>query len=233
MSDFDVAIVTGGNRGIGLEIVRQLISHGIVTIFTSRNPHDSLTVLEELSHQRTLLDYHPLDVIDPVSVEKFRKFVADKYGRLTILINNAGANYDTWHRVSEAAISEAQETMNINFFGPWRICKAFLPLLEKDVGRIINVSSGAGTIAHMDGTTPAYSLSKNGLNMLTKSLAADLRPTGITVNAVCPGWTRTDMGGPNAPRSVKEGADTIVWLALDNSGKTSGKLYHDRKIIPW
>ena len=228
-----LALVTGGNRGIGHQIVKQLCQEGVQTIFTSRNPHDGLAALDRLAPHRNLLDYHPLDVSDNASVQELYDHVAKKYGRLNILINNAGANYDTWHRVSHVSMAEVEYTLNVNFLGPWRMCNVFIPMLKESRGKIINLSSGAGTIASQDGSTPGYSLSKNGLNMLTKSLAADLQTAGVTVNAVCPGWVRTDMGGPNAPRSPQQGAETVVWLATLPDSNLTGGFYRDKRQISW
>ncbi|SDP58739.1 SDR family oxidoreductase [Desulforhopalus singaporensis] len=228
----NTAIVTGGNRGIGFQIVARLCDHGITTLFTSRNPHDGYTALARLKQPGRSLDYHPLDVSESTSVEAFASYVKAKYPKIDILINSAGTNYDTWHNAANVNIIEAEYTMSVNFMGPWRMCIALLPCMERG-GRIINVSSGAGTIASQDGTTPAYSLSKNGLNMLTRHLAASLADRGITVNAADPGWVRTDMGGPDAPRSPGEGAATIVWLATREDNSTSGCFYRDKKQISW
>ncbi len=228
-----LALVTGGNRGIGHQIVSQLCQNGVLTIFTSRNPHDGLAAMDSLNPHRALLDYHPLDVSENASVQAIYNHVLEKHGRLDILINNAGANYDTWHRVSHVSITEIEYTLSVNLLGPWRMCNAFIPLLKKSRGKIINISSGAGTISSQDGSTPGYSLSKNGLNMLTKSLAADLQSSGVTVNAVCPGWVRTDMGGKNAPRSPQQGAETVVWLATLPDSNLTGGFFRDKKHIAW
>ena len=229
-----LALVTGGNRGIGFQIVSQLCKEGYQTLFTSRNPHDGQAARLELAPFAKLLDYHPLDVSDNSSITALAEYVRKKYQRLDILINNAGGNYDTWQRVSNVDIGLVEYTISVNFLGPWRMCNAFIPLMKAvGGGRIINVSSGVGTVARQDGSTPAYSLSKNGLNMLTKSLAADLEGTGITVNAVCPGWTRTDLGGPEAPRSAVKGAETIVWLATRIANDLTGGFYRDKQMIFW
>lgn len=229
-----LALVTGGNRGIGLATVKSLCAKGIKTIFTCRNPHDGHMAMMDMVEHAKLIDFHPLEVADNDSVAELAEYVQNKYGYLDILINNAGGNYDSWQRAGHVSITEVEYTIDVNLIGTWRMCNAFIPLmLGQGWGRIINVSSGAGTIAQQDGSTPAYSISKNGVNMLTKSLAADLKSSGITVNAVDPGWVRTAMGGENAPHSKEEGADTIVWLATEaEDGLTSG-FFRNRTLISW
>ncbi len=229
-----LAIVTGGSRGIGFATVALLCRKGIKTILTCRNPHDGQMAMMQLSEYARLLDFHPLEVSDNDSITALSEYVLKKYGYLDILVNNAGINYDIWQRAGKVAISEVEHTIDVNLIGPWRMCNVFIPLmLKQGSGRIINVSSGAGKIENQNGSTPAYSLSKNGLNMLTKSLAADLMGTGISVNAVDPGWVRTSMGGENAPSSPEEGADTIFWLAAEASKDLTGGFFHKRKPVCW
>ena len=126
------------------------------------------------------------------------------------------------------------DTLNTNLMGPWRMCQAFIPLMKKQgYGRIVNVSSGSGSIDKMSSETPAYGLSKTALNVLTIKLADELKGSEILVNSVCPGWVRTEMGGMNAPRSVEEGAEGIVWLATLPEGGPSGGFFRDKQPIPW
>jgi len=230
----ELALVTGGGRGIGLATVRLLCRRSVTTIFTCRNPHDGQLALVELGPLARLAHFHPLELTDNESVTELAEYIRRKYGYLDILVNNAGVNYDSWQRASKVAMAEVEYTLNVNLLGPWRMCNALIPLMvARGDGRIINVSSGAGCIARQDGSTPAYSLSKNGLNMLTKSLALDLQNTGIVVNAADPGWVRTDLGGADAPKSPEEGADTIVWLATEADSSLSGGLFRNRMIIDW
>ena len=150
-------------------------------------------------------------------------------------MNNAGINYDTWETVEKADIDgTVMETITTNLLGSWRICQAFLPLLRKSrAGRIINVSSESGSLANMGAGPPAFQVTKAALNALTRTLAGELRGSRILVNAVCPGWVATDMGGAGAPRSVREGAAGIVWAAtLPDNGPTGG-FFRDGKPLPW
>jgi NAD(P)-dependent dehydrogenase (short-subunit alcohol dehydrogenase family) len=161
--------------------------------------------------------------------------VASRYGRLDVLINNAGINYDTWETVENADINgTVMETIATNLLGPWRLCQAFLPLLRKSLaGRIVNVSSESGSLAGMGAGPPAYQVTKAALNAMTRTLAGELRGAHILVNAVCPGWVATEMGGTSAPRSVSEGAAGIVWAAtLPDDGPTGG-FFRDGKPLSW
>jgi len=150
-----------------------------------------------------------------------------------VLVNNAGI-YGDPARLEDFDLDRAHEVLEVNTFGAWRMIQAFLPLLRaSDAPRIVNVSSGAGQLADMYGGYTAYRVSKAGLNVLTRNLAADEEGSGLLVNSTCPGWVRTDMGGPNAPRSVEQGADTAVWLATLPAGGPSGGFFRDRRPIPW
>ncbi|MEM6840866.1 MAG: SDR family oxidoreductase [Bacteroidota bacterium] len=227
-----ITLVTGANRGIGLEVCRQLAEAGHQVILTSRDEEKGRRAVQELGSERIV--YHSLDVTDGDSVARLRDYVNEHYGRLDVLVNNAGINYDTWQNAEQADLETVQATLEANLFGPWRMSQAFIPLMRKHgYGRIVNVSSGAGALNGMGGGTPAYSTSKAALNVLTIKLAADLEGTGILVNSVGPGWVRTDMGGKEAPRSVAEGAQGIVWAAtLPEDGPTGG-FFRDGKRIDW
>lgn len=232
--DRKIALVTGSNRGIGLEIVRQLCEKDYHCVLTSRKEADGAKAMEELAHYTNQLSYHRLDVKQEDSVEQIRKFVEKEFGRLDALVNNAGWNYDLGEMPSRVDMSSVLATLDTNLLGPWRMCQAFIPLMKKQgYGRIVNVSSGSGSIDEMTSVTPAYGVSKAALNVLTIKLAHELKDTDILVNAVCPGWVQTDMGGSEAPRSVAEGADGIVWLAdLDSKGPRGG-FFRDKKEIAW
>lgn len=229
-----IALITGSNRGIGREVLRQLAEKGYHCILTSRKESDGQSALKSLDSLKDQISYHKLDVNHDASVAKLKSFVEESFGRLDVLVNNAGWNYDYGQKPSTVDIQKVIDTLNTNLMGPWRLCQAFIPLMKKQgFGRIVNVSSGSGSIDKMSSETPAYGLSKTALNVLTIKLADELKGTGILVNSVCPGWVRTEMGGMNAPRSVEEGADGIVWLATLPEGAPSGGFFRDRQPIPW
>lgn len=234
MDQLNVAIVTGANRGIGLEVCRQLAEANIRVILTSRDPDKGHQAIKELNGLSPKVLYHPLDVTSQKSIYILCQFVASEIGHLDILINNAAINYDTWQSTIEANLDEVHQTFETNFYGPWRLIQAFLPLMKRNhYGRIVNVSSGAGSIDEMRGGTPGYGLSKASLNALTIKLSDELKKDGILINAVCPGWVRTEMGGSQAPRSAAEGAKGIVWAALLPDSGSTGKFFRDQKIIKW
>ena len=157
-----------------------------------------------------------LDVSDPGSITQLYEWVSSEFGVLDVLVNNAAIHYDTWQRAINADLAVVQEAVEINVYGPWRLCQTFLPLLRKSTHpRIVNVSSGGGALNGMGGGTPAYSMTKASLNALTLMLASELRGDGILVNAICPGWVATDMGGWGG-RPVEEGAKGIVWAATSS-----------------
>jgi len=229
-----VALVTGANRGIGLAVACALAEHGLTVLLTARTLAAAESAAADLGARGLRVAPHQLDVTDQRSVDRLRRLVEAECGRLDVLINNAGAYYDDAQHATTADLAIVHAALDVNLIGPWRMCQAFVPLMRRHrYGRIVNVSSGAGTFRDPDAEAPAYSVSKAALNMLTVKLAADLRSTGILVNAACPGWVRTDMGGPNADRSPEEGADTPVWLATLPDGGPTGGLFRDRRPIPW
>ena len=226
-----VALVSGGNRGIGLEIVRQLADRGITVILGSRDEEQGRAAAKGLSGDVVAKQ---LDVTDDESVARLAASVEDDYGRLDILVNNAGISNDDGQRGMNADLARVREALEVNLFGAWRLCEVAIPLMQlHGYGRIVNVSSGMGALEDMGGGSPGYRVSKTALNALTRILASELRGSGILVNSVCPGWVQTDMGSPRAPRPVEEGADTPVWAAtLPNNGPTGG-FFRDRRPIHW
>jgi len=229
-----LALVTGANRGIGFEVCRQLAEKHFVVLLTARGAAKAKTAAGKLGNIG-VVEPLALDVADVASVQKAAAEIAGRYGYLDVLVNNAGINYDTWETVENANInSTVAATIATNLLGPWRACQAFLPLLRKSpAGRIVNVSSESGSLAEMGAGPPAYQVTKAALNAMTRTLAGELRQTRILVNAVCPGWVATDMGGASAPRSVNEGAAGIVWAAtLPDNGPTGG-FFRDGKPLPW
>jgi NAD(P)-dependent dehydrogenase (short-subunit alcohol dehydrogenase family) len=229
-----IALVTGASRGIGFEVCRQLASRGFVVLLTARHAVKAQTAAKKLAKVGTV-EPLPLDVAEARSIQNAAAEVTSRYVCLDVLINNAGINYDTWETVVNADINGTViETITTNLLGPWRVCQTFLPLLRKSqAARIVNVSSESGSLAHMEAGPPAYQVTKAALNALTRTLAGELRETDILVNAVCPGWVATDMGGAGAPRSLSEGAAGIIWAAtLPDNGPTGG-FFRDGKPLPW
>ncbi|MDQ3892962.1 MAG: SDR family oxidoreductase [Actinomycetota bacterium] len=226
-----IALVSGGNRGIGREIARQLAQRGITTILGSRDEEKGQAAAKGMNGDVVV---RQLDVADEKSVDRLASFVEEEFGRLDVLVNNAGIANDRGQRGVDADLDRVREALEANLFGAWRLCEAFVPLMQRNgYGRIVNVSSGMGALNDMGGGSPAYRVSKTTLNALTRILASELRGSGILVNSVSPGWVRTDMGGSTASRSVEEGADTPVWAAtLPNNGPTGG-FFRDRRPIPW
>ena len=226
-----IALVTGANRGIGFAVAKTLLEKRFTVILTARSQTSGEEALQKLGHPNNL-QFHTLDVSDQGSVDQIKRFIDQEFGRLDVLINNAGINYDTWQQAGNANLNHVQDTLDTNLLGPWRMTNAFIPTMKQaGYGRIVNVSSGAGAISGMSGGTPAYSVSKAALNVLTIKLGAELQGTNILVNAVCPGWVRTDMGGAGATRSPDKGAETIVWAAELPNGGPNGKFFRDQKEI--
>jgi NAD(P)-dependent dehydrogenase (short-subunit alcohol dehydrogenase family) len=232
MQKYPIAIVTGANRGIGLEVARQLAAQGALVILGARDPDKGKAAAKSLTQDGLNVLSRQLDVIDPESIQNLALQVEEEFERLDILVNNAGILYDTWEQASNADFATVQQAWETNTLGPWRMCQAFLPLLRRSQhGRIVNVSSGAGSLATMSGT-PAYSTSKAALNAFTRLLATELKGTKILVNSVCPGWVATEMGGEGG-RPVKDGAASVVWAAQLPDDGPSGGFFRDGQPIPW
>lgn len=228
-----IALVTGANQGIGLAAVEMLLEQGLTVILTARDEAKGHKAAKNLSPSANLY-VHQLDVSDSYSVKRVADFVAEKFGRLDVLINNAGIHYDTWQQVLNADMDEVRQTFDTNVFGAWRMAQILAPLLrQSDSGRVVNISSGGGALRAQNGSTPAYSLSKLAMNGLTMQLSQMLATDGIAVNSVCPGWVRTQMGGMGADRSPRQGADTAVWLATQGEQFFTGKFWRDRQVIEW
>ena len=226
-----IALVTGANRGIGLELVRQLAERGFTAVLGSRDLEKGRAAAERLGDLN--VDTRRLDVADADSVRELAHELADAYGRLDVLVNNAAILYDTWQSGVEADLGVVHEGLETNLFGAWRTTQACLPLLRRsEHGRIVNVSSGSGALGSMGAGTPAYSVSKAALNALTRILAAELRRDGILVNAVCPGWVATDMGGPGG-RPVEHGAASVMWAVLLPDDGPTGGFFRDGRQLDW
>jgi NAD(P)-dependent dehydrogenase (short-subunit alcohol dehydrogenase family) len=228
-----IVVVTGANRGIGFEISRQLASRGAQVILTARKPEAGKAAVKKLTAQNLTVQFRPLDVTSTKSIIALREFLKRTYGRIDVLINNAGIIAKGDALGLKVDMETVRVTLETNALGPLHLSQALVPLLQRGKrGRIVNISSGMGAFSEMDGDYAAYRISKTALNAITAILAAGLRRK-IAVNAVCPGWVRTAMGGRSAERNVAEGADTPVWLALDAPQSLTGKFVRDRKVIPW
>lgn len=236
-----VAVVTGANRGLGLETARQLAKRDIRVILTSRSAGKGEIALEKLADEGLDVAFHPLDVTSESSVADLGGFIHSRYGRVDILVNNAGVYLDS-HGAEEiggasvfaTSLETLTATLKTNLYGPLLLAQELTPLMKQQhYGRIVNISSGMGQLSEMEGKSPAYRISKTALNALTRILAAETRGYNILVNSVCPGWVRTDMGGPQAERTVEQGAAGIVWAAtLPDDGPTGG-FFRDGQPIPW
>ncbi|RWD60063.1 MAG: SDR family NAD(P)-dependent oxidoreductase [Mesorhizobium sp.] len=225
-----VALITGGNRGIGLETARQLAELGFTALIGVRDLAKGEAAARTLGGRVKAV---ALDVDAPDAVAHAAAEVERRFGRLDVLVNNAAIHYDPSARALGPDWTVIREAFETNVFGAWRVAVAFAPLLgASGHGRLVNVSSEGGSLASMGAGAPAYSTSKATLNALTRILAAELRSTGVLVNSICPGWVATDMGGPGG-RPVAQGAAGIVWAAtLPDEGPTGG-FFRDGKRLPW
>jgi NAD(P)-dependent dehydrogenase (short-subunit alcohol dehydrogenase family) len=231
--DQRVAVVSGANRGIGLAVARQLGERGMTVVLGARDSAGGRAVAAELAGRGIDARAHQLDVTDQASVDRLRDWVATELrGRVDVLINNAGIY--PGGRAAELDLAVAEEAWQVNALGAWRLTLAILPFMRRrGYGRIVNVSSEAGSLQSMSSYMPAYNVSKAALNAITRVLAGDLLGSGILVNAACPGWVRTDMGGPAAPRSPDEGAASVPWAALLPDGGPTGGFFRDGRALPW
>ena len=233
MTSSSIVVVTGANRGIGFEISRQLAKRGAEVILTARKPEVGKAAVKKLAALNLTVQFQPLDVTSSKSIVALREFLKRAYGRLNVLINNAGIIAKGDAPGLEVDMDTVRETLETNVLGPLHLSQTLAPLLQRDKhARIVNISSGMGAFSEMEGDYAAYRISKTALNAVTLILAAELRDR-VAVNAACPGWVRTDMGGRSADRDVTEGADTPVWLALDAPQRLTGKFVRDRKVISW
>ena len=224
-------LITGANKGIGFEVARQLGVLGMHVIVSGRDRGRVENAVAQLRKKE--IDAVPLimDVGDVNSVRGGFALIRKTISSLDVLINNAGIAIAEEKPLLDVSAEEVYTTFSVNAFGPLFVTQTFLPLLPRG-GRIINISSGAGSICGgVSDYAPIYSASKTAENALTLHLAHALKPKGIAVNLVCPGWVRTDMGGPHASRSVEKGAETPVWLATEVSPDVTGKFFRDKKEV--
>lgn len=234
MSEKRVALVTGANRGIGFEIARQLAAAGLRVVLSARDADRGRRAAAALVDEG--LDVHPcqLDVTDEASIRRALGSVERDFSRLDVLVNNAAVSLDRKTTILGVEEDMIRQTFEVNFYGPLRLCRASIPLMQQGgYGRIVNVSSGRGSFTKLAADGAAYRISKTALNALTCVLSDELKDTEIVVNAMTPGWVRTRLTGLRAPRSTAEGAEAAVWLATVGSDGPRGGFFKDRDVFPW
>jgi len=237
MSEKPVALITGAYRGLGLETGRQLAMAGYRVILTARRREAGEAAVRSLQQEGLDAEFQPLDVTDADQIARLAEHIAQTYGRLDVLVNNAGIFPDAAPgKAATSALEAEPETLlagfETNTLGPFRLCQAMIPLMDRQ-GRIVNVSSGMGQLSEMNGGSPAYRLSKTALNAVTRIFSEELQGTDIKINSVCPGWVRTQMGGEEAPLSVAERAKGIVWAATLPADGPSGGFFRHGQRIDW
>jgi len=227
-----VALVTGGNRGIGFEVCRRLGLLGYAVLLGARELAKGEEATKALRGEGLDVSAIQLDVTNDADVARLAELE-----RVDALVNNAAIAADRLHSDTSALRVPAEIIrlgFEVNTLGPYRICQQIVPIMQRQgYGRIVNVSTGMAQLAEMNGHSPGYRLSKTALNALTRILADELRGTNILANSVDPGWVKTDMGGPSAPLSTEEGAETIVWLATLPDGGPTGGFFKKKKQISW
>lgn len=235
MAENRVAVVTGANRGMGLETCRQLASRGMRVVLTSRDAAKGAAAAASLADEGITVDHQTLDITDAENVAELAAYVEKTYGRVDVLVNNAGAVLDDEGvDGTETSADVVRASFEVNTLGALSCCHALIPLMKKaGYGRIVNVSSGMGQLTEMNGGYLGYRISKAALNAVTKVLSRDLADTNIKVNSVCPGHVATDMGGAKAPRTIEEGVDTTIWLATLRDDGPTGGFFRDCKQIAW
>jgi len=230
-----IAVVTGGSRGIGFEVCRQLARKGVDVVLTARDPDRGQRAAASLQREGLNVIFHALDVTRAQQINGLIDYMKRSHARCDILVNNAGILIDRrGASVLDVSIETMRSTLETNLYAPLQISQGLVPLMrEHGHGRIVNLSSGLGQLDGMGDGTPAYRISKVALNALTLMFATATKGSGILVNSMCPGWVRTAMGGPNATRGVERGAETAVWLALLPDDGPTGGFFRDRQPIAW
>ena len=230
-----IAVVTGGNKGIGFEICRQLARRGVNVVLTARSPRRGTQAARTLQREGLNVIFHALDVTAPEQIRALARYMETAHGRCDVLVNNAGIALDRYSQsVLDTPARLFQDTLETNFYGPLRLCQALMPMMfRRRYGRVVNLASGMGQLEDMQDGSAAYRVSKTALNALTRMAAAAAGNRNVLVNSMCPGWVRTDMGGPDAARGVEKGAETARWLATLPDGGPTGGFFRDRKRIPW
>ncbi|OFY65229.1 MAG: short-chain dehydrogenase [Bacteroidetes bacterium RIFCSPLOWO2_02_FULL_36_8] len=234
MNNKKTALVTGGNRGIGLEICRQLAEKDMDVILCARDAKTGKSAVEQLKKNGYTVHFFKLEVTSDKDRKLLKKFIEKDLGKIDILVNNAGISIDRGKFGYEIEMETFVKTMETNVYGPLALSQLVIPFMKKNkFGRIVNISSGMGAIDSLYKGYLSYRVSKTCLNAMTIILADELRGTNILVNAADPGWVKTEMGGPSAPRSVEKGAETAVFLAQLPDKGPSGKFFRDKLVVPW
>jgi NAD(P)-dependent dehydrogenase (short-subunit alcohol dehydrogenase family) len=225
------ALVTGGNRGIGFATCRALAQQGLRVVLAARHESEGRRAEAELRRDGLEVDYYPMDVAEPAWIDKMRRMMKIDGVAIDVLVNNAGVY--TPGDAASVDEDDLEEAWAVNVRGPWLLTQVLLPgMRERGYGRIVNISSGSGSFAEgLDPEHAAYAATKAALNAFTVCLAKTLVNEDIKVNAMCPGWVRTRMGGSAAPRTPEEAADTAVWLATLPEHGPSGGFFRDRQMI--
>jgi NAD(P)-dependent dehydrogenase (short-subunit alcohol dehydrogenase family) len=229
-----VALVSGANRGLGLQIVWMLAKRGMRVVLASRSVDSGRVAVELLGDLASRVAVRQLDITDPASVERLVSWLGQRLGRCDVLINNAAVLIDDDRGSSTVDLSVVRRTLEIDLLGTWQLTQAIVPLMRaRRYGRIVNVSSGLASIATMRRNLPAYRVSKCAVNALTRMLADELADDGILVNACCPGRALVEVTDPADASRSSASADTPVWLAtLPDDGPTGG-FYRGRALISW
>jgi NAD(P)-dependent dehydrogenase (short-subunit alcohol dehydrogenase family) len=229
-----VALVTGANQGIGLEVCRQLAAQGLRVVLTGRTAQNTKAAAAELQAEGLDVIGAVMDVADTGSIQACARHLTLQVGQVDVVVNNAAVLIAENEELLDTSIDVFTKTFETNAWGPLRVCQTFVPsMIKRQYGRIVNVSSAAGQLSSMRTYAPAYSISKAALNALTIQLSAAVGGTGVLVNCVNPGWVRTRMGGSRAPRSLVQGAETIVWAATLPPNGPTGQFFSDRRPIDW
>jgi NAD(P)-dependent dehydrogenase (short-subunit alcohol dehydrogenase family) len=235
MTQQRIALVTGANRGIGLAICTGLAAQGHCVLLGARDAAKGAAAARSIATAGRAVTSVVIDVDDKASVDRARDEIVGRFGRLDALVNNAGILVEQrGERFLDMRAAVLRQTLETNLIGPMHVTQALLPLMRRQqYGRIVNLSSLLGQLSSMGAGTPAYSISKAALNALTVLVAAEVKGTNIKVNTMSPGWVQTSMGGPGAPRTVEQGADTAIWLATLPDDGPSGGFFQDRKAVAW
>jgi len=237
-----IALITGANKGIGFEVARQLAEQGITVLLGARNPERGEEAATKLRDENYDAHFVRLDLQDAATHNAAAQFIEEKFGKLDVLVNNAGVALDGGQKSSEVSQDLLRKTFDTNFFGTIAVTQAFLPLIKKtNAGRIVNVSSGLGSLTlHGDPNWEfyevkplAYNASKTALNAFTVILAHELKDTNIKVNSADPGFTATDLNGHQGYKTVEQGASIITRLAVLPADGATGSYFDDQGVLPW